>query len=107
MNTQIAIGADTQIRRTEDLVASDLEGETVMMSVRSGMYYGLDNIGSRVWQLIEQPRSVAELTDILLQEYAVERAQCERDVIALLNEMHGEGIVDVVHLDWLTQRAES
>jgi hypothetical protein len=96
MNMQRAIGADTLIRRSEELVASDLEGETVMMSVRSGMYYGLDSIGSRLWQLIEQPRSVSELCDILLQEYAVERAQCERDVIALLNEMHGEGIVDVL-----------
>ena len=96
MNMQRAIGADTLIRRGEELVASDLEGETVMMSVQSGMYYGLDSIGSRVWQLIEQPRSVSELCDILLQEYAVERAQCERDVIALLNEMHGEGIVDIL-----------
>jgi hypothetical protein len=96
MNMQRAIGADTLIRRSEELVASDLEGETVMMSIRSGMYYGLDSIGSRLWQLIEQPRSVSELCDILLKEYDVERAQCERDVIALLNEMHGEGIVDVL-----------
>ena len=96
MNTQSTIGMDTLIRRSEELVASDLEGETVMMSVQSGMYYGLDSIGSHVWQLIEQPRSVSELCDILLAEYAVEREQCERDVIALLNEMRGEGIVDVL-----------
>ena len=96
MNMQRAIGADTLIRRGEELVASDLEGETVMMSVRSGMYYGLDSIGSRVWQLVEQPRSVYELCDVLVEEYDVERAQCERDVIALLNEMRDEGIVDVL-----------
>jgi hypothetical protein len=96
MTTQPAIGADTLIRRTEDLVASDLEGETVMMSVRSGMYYGLDSIGSRIWQLIEQPRTFSELCDMVLEEYDVDRAQCERDITALLTEMRDEGIIDVL-----------
>lgn len=81
---------------SDDLVCSDMDGEIVMMSVDNGEYYGLDEIGSRVWTLLDAPRQVSELCGTLLEEFDVEREQCERDVLAFLNEMAEDGLVNIV-----------
>jgi hypothetical protein len=97
MSKETVVGLDTVIAQVEGLVSSDVEGEVVMMSVESGMYYGLDSVGSRIWQLIKEPRSVSKVRDILVEEYDVEREVCERDVLDFVAEMHTEGIVRIVN----------
>jgi len=79
-----------------DLVSSSLDDETVMMSVNSGKYYGLDEIGSRIWELIEEPRSVSDLCDILFGEFEVDRKQCEKDVLDFLNELAKKNLLRVI-----------
>ncbi len=95
MGKGMKIGLDTVVTPSEELVSSDLDGETVMMSIENGQYYGLDEIGSRVWALIEEPRSVSELCDVLVEEYEVAREQCEQDVLAFLNELAEDNLVKV------------
>ena len=73
MSRKDPIGRGTVVAQIEELVSSDLDGETVMMSIENGKYYGMDAIGSRVWALIKQPCSVSELCDILLTEFNVDR----------------------------------
>ncbi len=53
------ISTETIITQIEEIVASDIDGETVMMSIENGEYYGLDDIGSRIWELIEKPVKVS------------------------------------------------
>lgn len=89
------ISVESIVGQIEDIVASDIDDEKVMMSVEKGQYYGLDPIGSRVWELIEKPVMVAELIDVLLLKYDVDRETCERDVLAFLEELHEDGIVQV------------
>ena len=96
MSGKNPIGPDTVVAQIEELVSSDLDGETVMMSVKNGKYYGMDAIGSRVWALIKQPQPVAELCDILLTEFKVDREQCERDVLVFLNKLAEDNLVKVV-----------
>ncbi len=75
------------VQRTEGQISSDLDGETVLMSIDSGKYFGMDSVGSRVWALIEQPMSVRGICDILMEEFEVEADQCEREVIEFLREL--------------------
>ena len=75
------------IRRNPELVSSDLDGETVMMSIESGEYFGLDSVGSRIWELLETPTTVANLVDILVDEFEVSREECEADTIDFLNQL--------------------
>jgi len=96
MSGKNIISMNNVVARSEELVSSDLDGETVLMSVQNGKYYGLDEIGSRIWSLIEQPRFVSELCDILLGEFDVEREQCERDVSAFLNKLAEDDLMKVV-----------
>ena len=89
------ISAESIVQQIEDIVASDIDDEKVMMSVEKGRYYGLDPVGSRVWELIEKPIRVSELIDKLLPKYDVDRETCERDVLAFLEELHQDGILQV------------
>jgi hypothetical protein len=89
------ITVDTIISRTKEIVSSDIDGETVMMSIENGKYYGLDHIASRIWELIENPIKVSDLIDALLARYEVDRKSCERDVFLLLNELDNNKILTI------------
>ncbi len=93
------ITRDTVVVRAEGQVSSTLSGEEVILNLENGVYYGLDEIGARVWSLIETPHAVAEICDAILDEYEVERERCEADVIALLQDMDKEHLVRKVHHD--------
>jgi len=89
------ISTDTIITQIEEIVASDIDGETVMMSVENGEYYGLDDIGSRIWELIEKPVRVSDLIDTLLERFDVDRETCEKDVLTFLNGLNEDKILAV------------
>ena len=96
MSGKNQIGPDTVVAQVEELVSSDLDGETVMMSIENGKYYGMDEIGSRIWAFIKQPRSVSELCDILLTEFNVDRERCKKDALIFLNKLAEDNLVKVV-----------
>lgn len=75
------------IAQSPELVSAQVEGETALMSIHNGAYYGLDPVGSRIWELIEQPRLVAAVVDQLLTEFAVTRPVCEAQVLAFLQRL--------------------
>ena len=69
--------------------------EAAVLNLKNSVYYGLDSVGARVWTLLQQPRSVGELRDALLSEYEVEATRCEQDLLALLESMRNEGLIEV------------
>jgi len=87
------ITTDTVVSQIEEIVDSDIDGETVMMSIENGKYFGLDDIGSRIWELIEHPIEVSDLIDTLLERFDVDRETCERDVLKFLNELNEDRIL--------------
>jgi len=89
------ITTETVISQIEEIVDSDIDGETVMMSIENGEYYGLDDIGSRIWELIEHPVKVSDLIDTLLERFDVDRETCEIDVLKFLNELNEDRILEV------------
>jgi hypothetical protein len=76
-------------------VSSDLGGEVAILHLKAGIYYGLETVGARIWSLIQEPRSVGEIRDILVSEYEVEPDRCESDLIALLRGLADEGLIEV------------
>jgi hypothetical protein len=87
-NTSIVVASGDQI-------SSDLAGEVVMLNLKNGTYYGLDDVGARIWSLIQEPRPVAAVRDTILQEYDVEPDRCERDLLALLDELAAAELIEV------------
>lgn len=88
--------SETVIRRCGTPLSTEVDGETLLMSVESGRYYGLDEVGSDVWRRLDKPASVAALCLSLGQVYDGDADQIERDVIALLVQLHAEGLIEVV-----------
>jgi hypothetical protein len=78
-----------------DQVSSDLAGEAVILNLATGMYYGLDEVGARVWSLLQQPCAVEALRDAILAEYEVEPERCEQDLLALLADLQAAKLVEV------------
>ena len=85
----------TTVVRADDLLATDLDGETILMAIEQGSYYGMEETARRIWELVEQPREVADLCRQLAAEYRVAPEVCARDVIAFLEELLKEKLVVV------------
>ncbi|MCB2263467.1 MAG: lasso peptide biosynthesis PqqD family chaperone [Candidatus Thiosymbion ectosymbiont of Robbea hypermnestra] len=83
------------ICRGNDLVFSDIEGEVVMMSIEKGNYYCLNEVGSRIWQLIEQPTTLADVCHELQEDFQVEPAACEQEVFKFAEKMVTAGLIEV------------
>lgn len=84
---------DQRIERADDIVAREVGGETVLLDLEAGAYFGLNAVGGRIWEMLENgPRSLAELCDALEQEFSVERATLEADVAALAADLQANGL---------------
>ena len=95
MKTVYPIETSTVITRVRSVVSADIgDGEIVMMNVEKGMYYGMDNIESHIWELMECPLSVSQLCDTLMERYDVTREVCQEDVLGFLHQLHEEGLVE-------------
>jgi hypothetical protein len=93
-----SLSAHTVIVASSQQVSCPLGDESAILNLKNSVYYGMNAVGARVWNLLQQPRSVSDLRDVLLDEYEVEKELCERDLIALLQKMHGEGLIEVVRV---------
>jgi hypothetical protein len=76
-------------------LACDLEGDVVLLNSHTGLYYGLEGVGARVWSLIQEPRSVGEIRDALVQEFDVEPERCEQDLLHLIDGALKAGLIEV------------
>ena len=101
MSAQQAIGSDQRMLWNSVVVAvdtqisSDLAGEAIILELDAGMYYGLDPIGTRIWNLIQEPISLTSLRDTLLAEYEVDRERCERGIMKLLKELEANRLIRI------------
>ena len=83
------------ISRKSDLLFSNMDDEVVMMNIEKGEYYGLDEIGSRIWQIIENPVTLDELIQVLVEEYDVDRETCRIDVVVFIEELRKKDLVNI------------
>ncbi len=85
---------DAVLVAARDQVSAEVEGEAVILNLADGVYYGLDGVGARVWELLREPRSVAELRDALTAEYDVDADTAWRDLQVLLGELSARRLVE-------------
>ena len=81
--------------RNGDQVTAKVDDEVVMMSMQQGEYYGLDSIGSRIWELFAKPNSVENIIETLMQEYDVDRKTCEKDVQEFIQKLVDKGLLKI------------
>jgi len=82
------ITSATKVHASRDHVACDLEDETVLLSLRTGEYFGLNEVAASVWKLIQEPRTVEEILAGLLEEFEADDVdRCREEVIALVKQL--------------------
>ena len=90
------ISENTVISVAQEQIAGDLlDGEVVILNMKDDVYYGLDQVGGRIWSLIQEPITFGEIIQILLEEFDVEYQQCTEDVLALLEDMLSKRLIKV------------
>jgi len=90
----ISINRHATIYRCPPVLSTEVAGEATMMDMESGLYFGLDSIGTDMWQRLEHPQSLAALSDGMAQDYAADADRIERDLGALLLTMADHGLVE-------------
>jgi hypothetical protein len=77
-----------------DVVSQELDGETVLLDLRSEQYYVLDDVGTRMWQLLTTLPDLAAVCAQLLEEYEVDEPTLRRDLSALIAKLAEVGMVE-------------
>mgnify|MGYP001800419865 CR=1 FL=1 len=96
MSTQLSeFSANTVISATQGQLSSELDGESVILHLDSGIYYGLNEVGARIWALVQQPCSFSNLQRTLLEEYQVSEADCIQAVVNILRDLKRAGLIEV------------
>jgi len=83
------------IRISDDVVFRDLAGEAVILNLSSGVYFGLDEVGTRMWQLLSEHGDNARALSILLDEYEVDAARLRQDFDHLISQLRDKGLISV------------
>jgi hypothetical protein len=87
---------DTIIKRTEKVLASSIGDELVMFDAEAGKYYGLNPVASNIWSLLDEPKSINELCDHLMNKFEITRENCIKEVIEFIPRLESKGLLEVV-----------
>lgn len=96
MSSQLLeISENAIISPAQSQISSELADEAVILNLDSGIYYGLNEVGARIWELIQQPQSLGGLHKFLLEEYDVPAEACKQDLIKILLKLKSANLIEV------------
>lgn len=85
----------SRVRIRDDVLSRDLQGEQVILDLSSGVYFGLDPMGTRIWHLLQEHQSLQKVLDSLVEEYEVTEAQCTQDLLSFVALLLEKRLVEV------------
>jgi hypothetical protein len=88
-------GSEDRLSRVQNMLSTELDQETVLMSIDAGAYYGLEGPARSIWEILETPLTFSALVDRLVEEYQVSPETCAADLERFLSEMEREGLLRV------------
>lgn len=85
-----------RVRIPEDVIHQKVGEEIVLLNLETGIYYGLDPVGTRLWELLLEHRSLQPLFEIMLREYEVSPEELHRDIEQLIEELQERALLQFV-----------
>lgn len=82
-----------RVRVPQEVIARQVGEETVMLDLAKGAYFGLDPVGARMWQLLQEGKSLEDVRDAMAEEYEAPREDIERDLLALVDKLVADGLL--------------
>ena len=86
---------DSTVIVADNVVSCDLDGEAAILNIKDGVYYSLDPVGAKIWNLIQKPMSLNDVVEMILDEYDVDKDQCKGDIFELIEKLLDYGLVEV------------
>ena len=90
---QVIIVAGTVFSRNAEIMANDIGSETVMMSIDTGKYFGMNKTGAYIWKQLENPMTFKGLCEKIVTDYNIPFDKCEQEVTVFLEELLREKII--------------
>jgi hypothetical protein len=76
-----------KIARSDNFVFNEVDGELVMMNIETGAYASLNETGKSIWGFLDAPKSISEIVSSLIEEYEIDQATCEKEVLPFIQNM--------------------
>ena len=86
---------DSRLRVPEDVLVSDLDGESVILNLKTESYFGLDTVGARMWTAVTTADSIQAAYDTLAEEFDVDPQQLRADLVEILDNLIEHGLLKV------------
>ena len=93
------ISTQSTVVVSDQHIYTDLGDEAVVLSLKNGVYYGLDPMAKHIWTLIQKPQQVQHIVNQLLDEYDVDVSRCQQEVISFLQTLSTYELVEVRNID--------
>lgn len=90
------LSAATRVVASRNNVSTTLSGEAIILGMDDGVYYGLDPVGTRIWDLVQVPRTLGEVSTTLATEYDVSAGQALADLVTLVSDLQARGLLIIV-----------
>ena len=91
----LRINLDTIINKNLEVDDTDLDGEKVMMNLEKGEYFMMNEVGSRIWEIISKPINVKDIIETLRSEYEVDEETCKCTVIDFLTGLNHAKLISI------------
>ena len=101
MESQTTVGSlqKIEIKISDGVLFQELDGELVLLSAQTGEYFGLNEVGAKMWVLITSNWSFPDIVDSLLNQFEVSAEQLAGDVERFLNTLEDAKLITVTRLD--------
>jgi hypothetical protein len=88
-------GLTSEIQFSKDVLFRELEGEAVLLNIKTGVYFGLDKTGTAIWRLLEKNPHPASVIKTMVEEYDVSAADCREDLLKFISSLKKNGLLQV------------
>ena len=85
----------TVVVKTAGIPDAEVDNEVVILGIEKSVCYGLNSVGSRIWQLLVGQVRVSDICKSLQNEYDIDAANCETQVLTLLENLRSEGLIEI------------
>ena len=89
------ISLQQKVTISPEVMSQEVGGETVLLDMKSEHYFGLDETGTRIWQLLMESKDLQSVFDTMLDEYEVSETELERDFQEYLKKLVGAGVISL------------
>jgi len=87
---------NSKITFADTVFAQEVDGEMVLLDMNSENYFGLDEVGTSIWQAMQEKEQLQEVFEVLLEQYEVEEKVLKNDLVTFVEKLEESGLIKVV-----------